>query len=470
MEPFVNFARFWGLWPQSLRRSSPGISIPSLLWYFVIVAIYIYVIYINLDKKFWMSFIEVLNCDYQVYGTWLQILSSLMISLISILMTLFTFRKIWTLFEMIVDVDIILNKDFSLIVPKRVHRTINYITVIILHVIYLVLLCVTYYIFNLTLGLDSYIICIDYLLANIPYLASMISFYLTTNGISRRFHQVNCILLQLSPNDIPKDTFEVCSRSSKNDRHMPTIELNEIYSIYGNHLRKGSPMSPPIKPLRDKNEISREIKKLTTKLENREENLWTKIHRRRVIEIEEYKMVKLINPDDIIEHLTKLLDIHAVLLDCIGLQNQIISLQILLIVAEIFIFEVYAMFSIYRTFNNTAIRSIPLAYGNVFWVIFYSIMLYLIMSIATDCVKQGKNMGTCIHKVINKIGSHAHPKVIEKLSTMSHQITMRSPDFNCGLFSFDWELIFSIISATTIYLVFLLQFDIAKNANDAEKI
>jgi gustatory receptor len=42
---------------------------------------------------------------------------------------------------------------------------------------------------------------------------------------------------------------------------------------------------------------------------------------------------------------------------------------------------------------------------------------------------------------------------------------MRTPDITCGLFSFDWELLFSIISATCIYLIFLMQFDEANESN-----
>jgi hypothetical protein len=47
----------------------------------------------------------------------------------------------------------------------------------------------------------------------------------------------------------------------------------------------------------------------------------------------------------------------------------------------------------------------------------------------------------------------------------SHQLTMRTPDLNCGLFSFDRSLVFSIISATAIYLLFLVQFDLASIKN-----
>lgn len=53
---------------------------------------------------------------------------------------------------------------------------------------------------------------------------------------------------------------------------------------------------------------------------------------------------------------------------------------------------------------------------------------------------------------------------------MSHQLTMRTPNITCGLFAFDWELMFSIIAATTIYLIFLIQFDVADNPTTPDKL
>lgn len=41
---------------------------------------------------------------------------------------------------------------------------------------------------------------------------------------------------------------------------------------------------------------------------------------------------------------------------------------------------------------------------------------------------------------------------------------MRTPILTCGLFQFDWSLQFSLFSATAIYLIFLVQFDIAGNS------
>jgi gustatory receptor len=248
---------------------------------------------------------------------------------------------------------------------------------------------------------------------------------------------------------------------------LPTISLTEIYSIYGGYIKKNCLTTPPKQAfVRNQDEIEREMKKLATKLENREDNLISRFRRRNVIEVEELKLSKLTNSDEIIDHLTKLLDIHDILLDCINLQNEILSFQILLVVAQIFIFKVFCLFGLYRTMYSSANSGTnALAMSNLFWFVIYCLILYVIISVSTDCMAEGKMTGTCVHKVINKIGHYADPKVVEKLSVMSHQLVMRTPDITCGLFTFDWELMFSIISAITIYLIFLIQFDVADNPN-----
>jgi hypothetical protein len=390
----------------------------------------------------------------------------------SLIIAMSSFRKQWTWFELMKNVDDSLCKDFKAIVPKKIYQTLAMIALMFLSCLILILVGNTYFVYTVILGVPSIKICISYFLANFPYLVLIMIFFFSTTTIRRRFYYINCIIRQLAPHDIPKDTFELCSRSSKNDRHMPTISLTEIYSIYGGHLKRNTLMTPPKQAfVKSQEEIDREMKKLTTKLENREDNFISRFRRRNVIEIEEFKLSKLTNPDEIIDHLTKLLDLHDVLLDCISLQNEILSFQILLVVAQIFIFMVFCLFGLYRTMYNTAnMGTNALALSNLFWFTIYVFILYIIMSSSTDCMTEGKFTGTCAHKIINKISTHADPRVIEKLSVMSHQLSMRTPDLTCGLFSFDWELMFSIISAITIYLIFLIQFDVADNPNTPDAV
>lgn len=344
---------------------------------------------------------------------------SLIAGMLSLIVAMSTFRKQWTFLEMIKSVDDILTKDFCAITPKSVYRDMSILNMIALNIMLVVLVLFMYYVNSQAIGISSLLICLSYYMANLPYLSVVMIFYFSTNAVTRRFYYVNCMLRQLPAHDIPKNIFELCSRSLKNDRLQPTIALNEIYSIYGSHLKKTSPMSPPNKGFKSKESIDKEIRKLTSKLESREESFWGRIRDRNIILVEEFKLAKMDNPDQIVEHLTKLLDIHDILLDSISIQNEILSFQILSIVAQIFVFEVFAFFSLYRTLYNTASDSNNLAIVNIFWLTVYNAILYSIMSISSDCVKEGKFTGTCVHKVINKIANYADERVIEKVIDIS---------------------------------------------------
>lgn len=407
--------------------------------------------------------------------------------MVALLVAMYTFRKQWTFFEMLKSVDDVLSKDFSVITPKKVTRIISLLLLAFLSLILVGVAAMGFYPYYLIMGAyPPFAVSISYFMSNLPYFCVVTFFCFSTASITRRFYYINNILRQVASNDIPKNVFELCSRTVKNDRLKPTIELNEIYSIYGSYLKRSIPTLQLNKNFHVQDDIKAEIKKLTLKLENREESIWDKFERRNVIEIEEFKLAKMKNTDDVIEHLTKLLDIHDLLLDCINLQNEILSLQILLIVAQIFVFEVFALFALYRTTYSTETEANVTIFTNSFWLIVYNTILFLIMFNTAQCVNEGKLTGTYCHKVINKVSHRIDPRIIEKvicqrtfcifhehfpsfqLSVMSHQLTMRTPNITCGLFSFDWELLFSIISATTIYLVFLMQFDVAGNANKAE--
>lgn len=342
-------------------------------------------------------------------------IDELFIGMISLLVAMCTFRKQWTFFEMIKSVDDILSKEFAVITPKKVTFTITLAVIGFLCIVITSLVCMVFYMYSEIMGIPSYVICFSYFLANLPYFCVVMMFYFSTSSITRRFFYVNNLIRQLSPQDIPKKVFELCSRTAANDRLKPTIELNEIYSIYGSYLKKSMPLTSPNKNFNSQDDIKKEIKKLTMKLENREENFWEKFKRRNVIEIEEFKLTKIKNADEVIEHLTKLLDVHDTLLDCINLQNEILSFQILLMVAQIFVFEVFALFSLYRTMYNTSEASNMLVIANVTWLAVYDLILFIIMYTTGQCVNEGKLTGTYCHKVINKISHNVDSQIIEKV-------------------------------------------------------
>jgi len=338
--------------------------------------------------------------------------------MISISIALVTFRKQWTLLDLLKNVDETLTKNFSVITPKQIYNQTIKVFILAINLFLAILIVATYILYENYLRLPSLFMCISYYLVNLPYAAIILFFYFSTSTISRRFHYVNNILRQLSSRNIPKDKFEICSRTDKNERHTPTISLHEIYSIYGNNqIKKPSPFTPPNKNFKSKDEMETEIKKLTSKLANNEEGWMTKWKRKDIIEVEEMKLSKIDDVDQVIEYLTKLIDVHDDLLDCLTLQNELVSFQILLVIGQIFVFSVFAWFSLYRTMFNAEAVSSVLAFVNVFWITIYNLVLGVIMAISNKCVKEGRFTGTAVHKVINKIAHSADARVIEKVSS-----------------------------------------------------
>lgn len=149
--------------------------------------------------------------------------------------------------------------------------------------------------------------------------------------------------------------------------------------------------------------------------------LQTQFKRRDIIEIEEFKITKLKSIDATLDYLTKLVDIHDDLLDCIALQNQVLSFQILLITGQIFVLFVVSLFSLYRSLYNPN----QLVLINLFWISMNSFILILIMTMASDCIYEGKFTGTSVHKVINKLTlnyNKVDEKIIEKVRNYSNKL------------------------------------------------
>lgn len=137
------------------------------------------------------------------------------------------------------------------------------------------------------------------------------------------------------------------------------------------------------------------------------------------------------------------MEIHDQLCDSVNLLNGIYAFQLLLVVTQTFVFCVFSFFSAYRTTYLEA-ESRVLAYVNIFWVFYYVVILFTVLSASVKCVNAAKFTGTQVHKVINKIVSYADLQIIQKLSVISHQLKMRKPTLSCGFFNFDFTLLFSV--------------------------
>ncbi|XP_035779470.1 uncharacterized protein LOC118459821 [Anopheles albimanus] len=76
---------------------------------------------------------------------------------------------------------------------------------------------------------------------------------------------------------------------------------------------------------------------------------------------------------------------------------------------------------------------------------------------------QGKLTAKLIDRAIN---STNNTEITEMLRLFLMQLSHRSPIITCGLFPFDWTLIFSLNSTAATYIIILLQFESAGSASE----
>lgn len=188
--------------------------------------------------------------------------------MISLLVGLGTYQKQWTFLETLDRIDKMLTKDFSVITPKKINRTILWFIVALVNILLFLLIALTYFIYE-NLKIPSLTICASYYISFLPYASVVMGFCFSSQSIEKRFFYINNIFRQLASNNIPK-VFDLCARNEKNERMTPTISLQEIYSIYGGHYARQKGQSV-------KEEFNREIKKLTQQLERREDGLMVRI-------------------------------------------------------------------------------------------------------------------------------------------------------------------------------------------------
>lgn len=132
------------------------------------------------------------------------------------------------------------------------------------------------------------------------------------------------------------------------------------------------------------------------------------------------------------------------------------SMPALLGTAGTFAFDITTLFVLFRTvvFKDDQLVSVVGAF--VLWSIFYSTYMVAVIAIGHVLKTKGKIIAHRIHDAFYECRDE---KMRQDLMIFSLQLTHCHPEFSCGLFVFDWTVMYSIISAITTYLMILVQFD-----------
>ncbi|XP_029726658.2 putative gustatory receptor 2a isoform X2 [Aedes albopictus] len=176
------------------------------------------------------------------------------------------------------------------------------------------------------------------------------------------------------------------------------------------------------------------------------------------------KVSSVTSSEDQREALIKIKFIVDQLKDTISLVNQCFSLQVLYCVGVSFVIGIVCSFYLFRA---VIYRNDQLVMGvvNFVWYMYYISFVLFFIAIGSRISHEGQRIGITVHKAINFCNTSR--TVINELIIFSQQLLHHIPVITCGLFVYDWSLLYTMLGATATYLIILIQFDVSFPSLDA---
>uniref|UniRef100_A0A182PR52 Gustatory receptor n=1 Tax=Anopheles epiroticus TaxID=199890 RepID=A0A182PR52_9DIPT len=150
--------------------------------------------------------------------------------------------------------------------------------------------------------------------------------------------------------------------------------------------------------------------------------------------------------------------IYSNLCDAIQAFCTIFVWQPMMFCASVIVTSVFSILTIGHVLTDPSTIVLSLARIHAAVAIFYTFIFLLLVKLGSDLKREGKQTAVLVHKAINQ--SSKTPALVERLVLFSHHLQHQRPVVSCGLFSFDWTLALSIISALATYSVILIQFEL----------
>ncbi|EAT40324.2 AAEL007933-PA, partial [Aedes aegypti] len=153
------------------------------------------------------------------------------------------------------------------------------------------------------------------------------------------------------------------------------------------------------------------------------------------------KIIQVAEKDGI-QTIQQYMQIYDQLCDLTETVNLCYSAQVMISIAGSF---VYLLFFDFEVILNIK-RGIPIqefSLSSVIWSIFYLSNVIIVVTVGSFLSHQGKYTSNLIDRAIN---STNNAEIIEMLRLFLMQLGHRTPTLTCGLFPFDWTLVYSVLA------------------------
>ncbi|XP_058117520.1 putative gustatory receptor 28b [Anopheles ziemanni] len=161
---------------------------------------------------------------------------------------------------------------------------------------------------------------------------------------------------------------------------------------------------------------------------------------------------------EMLEKLQGLLTIYNNLCDGLQIFCLIFVWQPMFLCATVIMSAVFTILAICNVLANSVLILKALAIIYSATTILFMLHFLLVIQLSNDLKKEGKLTAVLVHKAINQ--SWKTPAAVERLLLFSQYLQHQTPVVSCGLFSFDWTLVLSIISALATYSIIMIQFEL----------
>ncbi|EJY57715.1 AAEL017040-PA, partial [Aedes aegypti] len=145
------------------------------------------------------------------------------------------------------------------------------------------------------------------------------------------------------------------------------------------------------------------------------------------------------------------------IVDVVDLVNHCYSIQITICVGVCFSVGVISTFGVFKALLRWQ-ELYFMGLHNIVWGAYYVCIVVIFISAGSQIAQEGKRTGTLVYKGITNCPSSA---VKNELNLFSQQLLHRRPIITCGMFVYDWTLMYTLIGATATYLIIMIQFDIS---------
>lgn len=164
------------------------------------------------------------------------------------------------------------------------------------------------------------------------------------------------------------------------------------------------------------------------------------------------------NQKIILRKMKLLMKVLCIIEDLINSRNNYVSLSNILSFANFFVTSLMILFLGYDVFaHNLGNDDLTLFLGGISFSFFAGLACFIAISYSISVARTIKKAIKIFNKIQMKFNDDA--KIQKYCNLANLQLSSVQSEFSCGLFDFNYKLIFTLMSSIFAYLVMMIQFD-----------